>query len=540
MIDPVHPNLTYYLVRVPHLVLTHGEQLQLNAAGDGAGFNQTKMWTVGRASRAHAAEAVARLRKDGYLASTRPLRLGPETGVVLGVSLGRESLRAAVIDANGAVRARAEAKPVESRLRRQTPNETLDDIANVANDALAEAITESAAAEQDPAHGETLFVKRRVGEGDRSALPLLGVAVAWPTPIHRYNKHPTGGKPTLASLHDRWWGKDLRKLVADRLGLEQNKVSAVNDANAAAIATVFDKIRATYEPTAKRDTSDKDLPEYQPTNIALTVRIGGGVGAGTVAVGAYSPTHFSAFNDAALIETESGLAGEVGHLVVNSGLLERINAHRGELPELVADAKCDCGEPGHLEAYASATAFVQRLARLEDDVLGELGLSKDDSRGNASIMHDVIARIEQEGAHPTVERALQDMGLLLGNALAGTVLMLSPSSITLAGSAACEPLSKGFTAGLNGAGAFFGSDDIPITSTTGIRNRYSSARGAALCVFRSLIYRQLDEFSRLYTRAGERKLDDSDRLFSHHMRLIGAGALPLGIRKARRRVSEPS
>lgn len=132
------------------------------------------------------------------------------------------------------------------------------------------------------------------------------------------------------------------------------------------------------------------------------------------------------------------------------------------------------------------------------------------------------------------------MGLLLGNALAGTVLMLSPSSITLAGSAACEPLSKGLTTGLNEAGAFFGSDEIPITSTTGIRNRYSSARAAALFVFRSLVYRQLDEFSRLYTRAGERKLDDSDRLFSHHMRLMGPGALPLGIRKARSRVSEPS
>jgi len=384
-----------------------------------------------------------------------------------------------------------------------------------------------------------LFVRRRVEGSERSALPLIGVAVAWPTPIHRYNKHPTGGKPTLASLHDRWWGKDLRKLVADRLGLEQNKVSAVNDANAAAIATVFDKIRATHEPTAKRDTYDKDLPKYEPTNIALTVRIGGGVGAGTVAVGAYSPTHFSAFNDAALIETESGLAGELGHLVVNSGLLEKINAHRGELPELMAGAKCDCGERGHLEAYASATAFVERLARLEDDVLGELGLSKDESRGNASIMHDVIARIEQEGAHPTVERALQDMGLLLGNALAGTVLMLSPSSITLAGSAACEPLSKGFTTGLNEAGAFFG-EDVPVTSTTGVRNRYSSARGAALFVFRSLVYRQLDEFSRLYTRAGERKLDDSDRLFSRHMRLIGSGGLPLGVSRARARVSTPS
>jgi predicted NBD/HSP70 family sugar kinase len=530
---------TYLRVRIPNYVLLHGEQLRRNHASNDEGFNQTRMWELVDTNPKHVNRPIRELRQDCYLAQGRPLRLGPETGVVLGISLGRESLKAALIDANGAIRQSEQAAPVQARLRQQTPAQTLDDLCDLANRVLAAGIDTAIGAEQGQSSEETLLVERTVKGQSRRLLPLLGVAVAWPMPIHRYRKEFSGGKPTVASVHDGWWDKHLPTLVADRLGLEVGKVHAVNDANAAAIAAVFDQVRNQDVRRAKRDLG-KGQPEYPPTRVAMTVRVGGGIGAGTMAVGAYDPKWFSSFNDAALIETETGLAGEIGHLVVDPHVVESVNLDRGELPPLDPKAKCACGAEGHLEGLASAASFVERLDQMGDEgLLSDLGLRTGELPPDASTMYDVISRIESGAPHRPAERALQDMGRLIGHALAGPVLMLGPSTITLAGSAACQRLAIGVKEGLIEGGGLFGTESIGVHYVRGSRNRFNAARGAALFVFRQLLYRKLDDFERLYARAGDRQLPPGERLFSQEMRLLDRSSLPLGAprRSAGRRTS---
>ncbi|HEX8752307.1 MAG TPA: hypothetical protein VF731_02720, partial [Solirubrobacterales bacterium] len=48
-------------------------------------------------------KVLARERLDGYLEGSRPAQLGVGLGLVLGISLGSETLRAGLVDANGVV-----------------------------------------------------------------------------------------------------------------------------------------------------------------------------------------------------------------------------------------------------------------------------------------------------------------------------------------------------------------------------------------------------------------------------------------------------
>jgi hypothetical protein len=166
---------------------------------------------------------------------------------------------------------------------------------------------------------------------------------------------------------------------------------------------------------------------------------------------------------------------------------------------------------------------------VDENIRQEIGLP-DVLDHNEGLLRAVIARVEQGDAHATLERALEDAGRLVGHAAASGVLMLAPSSITLTGSAACAPVKAGFIKGLSERGAFFREDHIEISCLRGQANRFCAARGAALAVFRALIYRQLGEFRRLTGRAGQSGLDEGERLFSSMMDPISFTDLPLGPR----------
>jgi predicted NBD/HSP70 family sugar kinase len=519
------PSDGYYLVRVPHYVLVYGAQL---AAGRG-GLTQQLMWRSVGGSRAHASDAIKRLRKDGYLHQTRPLALGPEVGLMVSASLGKESLRTAVVDGNGELRATYEAPAVDHRIKNQEPEQTLNDIAAAVNVVLERAVELAEVEHAKPLGSldrKPLFVERASGRTVHRFLPILGVAVAWPMPVHRYTKHPAANDPSLVAIHDRWYGSALTDLVADRLGFPRNKVHALNDANAATIGAVFDEIRHVGMPPAELGEEQRAQAEYPPTRIAMTVRIGGGIGAGTMTIGRYSPRSFDSFNDAALLESQYGLAGEIGHVVADADSLARVNAHHGTLLPLSTETQCSCGLSGHLEALASGHAVVERLLAVEPAIRSAIGLPEAISH-NAELLRSVIAQVQEGSAHATLQRALEDAGRLVGHAAAGGVLMLAPSSITLTGSAACEPVRMGFVKGLSERGAFYREGKIHIDHLSGRANRFCSARGAALAVFRELIYRQLDQFQRLTGRAGQDALGEDERLFSALMEPIGATDLPL-------------
>ena len=508
---------TYYAVRVPQLVLLHGAQL---AAGPrGGGLTQEQMWEL-VGSRGHVLESVKRLRADGYLDPGAPLSLGPELDGVIGVHLGDETLRAGWFDANGRLRAQHTADAVPERLSIQRPEKTLADIRAAVNAVLRETVQVADAEHAKPVGARNqrpIYVERKTDGNVRKRLPLLGVAVAWPFPVNRYTKQPEG-----LAVPDSWAKKRLIDVLAAELGLDPRFVHALNASNAAALDAAFQSIRATNAKTDGRKHSHPKLPEYQPAHIAMTIRVGGGIGAGTMVIQAYDPRSFRSFIDAALIEAEDGLAGEIGHLLVDESSLATVNKGRGVLPELRSDWVCSCGEPGHLEAIASGRGLVNRALAVDDpQLLEQLGIpaGSEARNRNRDLLSEVTRAIDDDDdTHPVLDRALRDAGRLMGHALAGAVLTLAPSSITFTGPAACSPLAQGFATGVSDRGGFHGKH-VELKVVRGEDNAFGPARGAALSLFRREIYRNFGLFQRLQPKAGENQLSVDARLFSARMRL---------------------
>lgn len=515
-------------MRVPQLVLVHGAQLALGPGG--GGLTQEEMWTL-VGSRGHVLESVRRLRADGYLDPGAPLSLGPELGGVIGVHVSSETLRAGWFDANGRLRARHTADAVPDRLRSERREKTLAGVRSAVNEVLREAmrVADAEDAKPDGTRGRRpLYVERKVDGITRRRLPLLGVAVAWPFPVNRYTKQPEG-----LAIPDTWAKKRLIDVVADELGLPAQYVHALNAANAGALAEAFRSVRSINAEKDRKQRSQLSLPQYPPAHTAMTIRVGGGIGAGTMVVQAYDPRSFRSFIDAVLLEAEDGLAGEIGHLVVDESSLALVNQDRGNLPELRSDWKCSCGRLGHLEAIAGGRGLVNRALAVEDPQLREeLGIPPESEARNRNrdLLSEVTRAIDDDDdSHPALGRALRDAGRVIGHALAGTVLMLAPSSVAFIGPAACEPLTQGFITGVHDRGGFHGKH-VNVKALRGDDNAFGPARGAALSLFRREIYRNFGRFERLQAKSGEKQLANDDRLFDSSMHLVSPKAILRGKR----------
>ena len=141
------------------------------------------------------------------------LAFGPGAGLVVGVSVGAENVRAVIVDANGWEHHPYQSDHLPGQLA-QEPSVVLGRIRTAVAEVLEKAFQESPG----------LLV-----EGE---LPLLGCAVAWPTPVDRERK-PAGH----ALAHNGWRSlQPLDQRVEVALGIEGSRTYALNDAHAAAIA----------------------------------------------------------------------------------------------------------------------------------------------------------------------------------------------------------------------------------------------------------------------------------------------------------------
>jgi glucokinase len=131
----------------------------------------------------------------------------------------------------------------------------------------------------------------------------------------------------------------------------------------------------------------------------LGVFVGTGVGGGLVL-------------DGKLRRGSTGLAGEIGHVVVKSG-----------------GRPCGCGGRGHLEAYAGRAGMERRARELEakgqDTVLVELAKAK---RMTSSVWAKALAAGDQV-AVDLVDEAVS----ALGRAIAGAVLILDLELVVVGG-----------------------------------------------------------------------------------------------------------
>ncbi len=137
----------------------------------------------------------------------------------------------------------------------------------------------------------------------------------------------------------------------------------------------------------------------------LVVFVGSGVGAGLVVRGR-------------LVEGARGVAGEIGHV--------RVSPPRGRAPRL-----CGCGQTGCLEAWAGGMNLSARVREdiqsgavtaVTDVVVGDLGRVSPSAVEQAFTMGDHYAR-----------ELWEELGELLGTAVANAVTLLDPARLILGG-----------------------------------------------------------------------------------------------------------
>ena len=409
----------------------------------------------------------------GFFDSSRQewIAFGPGAGLVLGISIGTASVRSALFDANGRMHY-AQEMPTDGEQLSAHPDEFMRRLAGSARSVLEDGL-------RDP----ELLVQ--------GALPLLGVAVAWPTPIDRDRK-PVG--PALA--HDAWRsGRTLTDRVAEVLRLPVERVHAFNDAHAAAMAVAYDRACSQVDRTAQSGAE-----------LEIVVRLSATVGAAAVIIeprttpddpdhGMYGPT--SGFARSTLITGSDGHAGELAHLLVSQATVDARNSVVVPgLGPLVA-VRCSCtrsGEPvpQHLEAFTATEALAARL-----DPSAPIG--------------PTIRRLRREPKDPRHRCVLEDVGALLGDALAGPVAMLNPARITLTGALAVETVRNTARRRLSEGQVFGTPPKLELLSDSD--NKHVRARGAALAVIRELVHRRLVQLL-----AG-RKLAVEDSVRGHVLRL---------------------
>lgn len=370
-------------------------------------------------------------------------RFGPGAGLVLGVSLGTTTLRAALFDANG-TRHHEHESPLEPGQLDLRPESVVARIRRAAGEVLRPALKD-----------ELLLVEDQ--------LKLRGVAVAWPAPVNR-QKHPVGH----VLSHSSWHGPtSLTKRVATGLKIDRERSHALNDSHAAAIAVAFDHTR-------RSEHAKQSYPE-----LTVVLRIAGGISGATIVIeppedGGDKIGEISGFPKSILLGGVDLQAGELGHMTMCESTISELNRRRGKLGKLQA-VSCSCARqddpvPPHLEAFASRAALAHRLSPNEptDEVI-------------ACVLADPNAALHK--------RVLEDVGVMVADCLLGAVAMLNPARIVLTGALVRPPLVEGFGRRLHDKHKIIA--ETRIDPLTGKDNDFIRAKGAALAVIREEVYRRL-------------------------------------------------
>jgi predicted NBD/HSP70 family sugar kinase len=373
------------------------------------------------------------------------IAFGPGAGLVVGVSVGAESVRAVLVDANGWAYHHFESERLPGQLDAE-PRAVLDRIKHAAGRVMDAALSD-----------QRLLVDH--------ALPLLGVAVAWPTAVDRV------GLPAGHSLtHPNWRnGQSLTQRVERHLKLRDVPVYALNDAHAAAIAV------------AHRETHNAQHLKWTHPKLTVVLRLAGNID-GAVTVLEPPQMHAehgrtSGFVDTVLLGGVDNHTGRIGHAPVTKTLVDELNHRKTKGLGQLKTVPCSCvanGEasPCHLQSYASVLPLTRRVYPKKP-------------RGEAL---DAILSDQTVPAHT---RALEDVGALVGDALIGPVTMLNPAKLFLTGSLALSAVHEELERRLDDALKFGTLPDVDLVK--GQDNDFVRATGAALALIRNQVHRRLDE-----------------------------------------------
>ena len=221
-------------------------------------------------------------------------------------------------------------------------------------------------------------INAKLAEKNIDKADVEGVGIGIPGPIN--------SRGEAACAVNLYWGfTPVAKILGDLTGL---KAQAGNDANVAALGEAWKGAAAGAQ------------------NIIM-ITLGTGVGGGIIINGK-------------ILAGSHGAGGEIGHALVV----------RGE------EEKCNCGNHGCLEQYASATGIVRVAGRV-------LAASEDDStlRELQNITAKDVLDAFKAGDAVAV-RIMEYVGDLLGGAIAGFTTVVDPEAIVIGGgvSKAGQPL----------------------------------------------------------------------------------------------------
>lgn len=460
--------------RIAHAVLAYGEPWLPESGGKLSRAELQKASGIGRASYYDNIDALVQA-KVLYEPPGRGPRFSGRLGFVLAASVATETLRVALYDANGQPLLKQEAIPEPGRLN-QGPEMVINQIADLVRAVLGDALGRDQLA---------------IATESQRALPLHGIAVAWPLALDR-GKRPRGIAELLLD-GEEWARTSLSDRVADELRLDSSRSHALNNANACALAAAFNRSR------------DPSLLLREEGQVTIAVRVGGGLGAGTAIIGKHVSGR-SAFMQTSIIEGRNGVSGEIGRLPVSPDLIERMNRERtGDyerlgLAALEGRAGCSCPSEGHLHAFCSAQALETRVAASPGLARFAPRLSPQSPRDRRGNMAGLVADLETTEAGRVV---LEDMGRILGYALESPIRMMNPLSIVITGSCATQSLMRGIS---DASSAIFdsGSATEPEGNinpdrpdpfdprVTRQNDPYIAARGAAMRIMRAELYEHFD------------------------------------------------
>lgn len=236
----------------------------------------------------------------------------------------------------------------------------------------------------EPGRGAKAVVDRMTGmirdairdarrEGGFSAEAVVGVGLGSPGPLDR----ATGTVIDTPNLG--WRNFPLRDLVSNAVGLE---AELDNDANTAALGETW-------------------LGAGREVSSLIAVTLGTGIGGGIVLDGR---VHHGA----------SDVAGEIGHMTIDP-----------------TGRRCNCGNYGCLEAYASGPAIAARAVEgLESGVASALpGMVEGDlSEVTAETVYEAIV-----AGDLYARDVMRETARLLGTGLANLINVLNPEMIVISG-----------------------------------------------------------------------------------------------------------
>ena len=220
-------------------------------------------------------------------------------------------------------------------------------------------------------------LERLLAGGAIQGHPVLAVGISPPGMVDTERGIWLQGMQVAGVLHI-----DLRRLVQERFHLP---------------VVVEDGVRAlAFRERVKG--AGQDCRHF------VLLYLGVGVGAGIVI-------------DGVLYRGHHGLAGEVGHLIVDS-----------------AGDRCSCGNKGCLETVVSSSSILRRFQRrLEEGVISTLQRWREDGAGGLSLEHiQEAAAAEDRLALST----LFEIGTFLGDACSKLIKLYNPHKLILSGDVA--------------------------------------------------------------------------------------------------------